>query len=70
MKGAYIISDDVKPDGDGIRVTIENGTFICEVSDGGGDYGGTFFMDIGLLEYHIARYRVGVDERYKKTHKS
>lgn len=57
MKGAYIISDDVKPDGDGIRVTIENGKFICEVSDGGGDYGGTWFCDIELLRYHIERYK-------------
>ena len=47
-------------DGDGIRVTIENGKFICEVSDGGGDYGGTWFCDIELLRYHIERYKQGL----------
>lgn len=59
MKGAYIISDDVKPNGDGIRVTIENGKFMCEVSDGGGDYGGIWFCDIELLRYHIENYKSG-----------
>lgn len=62
MKGTYIISDDTK-DGDGIRVTIENGKFICEVSDGGGNYGGTWFCDIELLRYHIERYKQGLTKK-------
>ena len=61
MSREYVISEDRDyKEGNGIKAYIKDGKFICEVSDGGGDYGGTWFCDIELLRYHIERYKQGL----------
>lgn len=57
MSGEYIISEDREYEkGNGIKVYIKDGKFICDVQDESGYAGGEWFCDIELLKYHIATY--------------
>lgn len=60
MKGEYTISEDRDyKDGNGIRVYIKDGKFICDVRDEWSESGGEWFCDIELLRYHIENYEAG-----------
>lgn len=56
----YTISEDREyKDGNGIRVYIKDGKFICDVRDEWSESGGEWFCDIELLKYHIENYEAG-----------
>ena len=61
MSGEYTISEDRDyKEGNGIRVYIKDGKFICDVLDECGNAGGEWFCDIELLRYHIENYKHGL----------
>lgn len=58
MSGEYVISEDKDyKDGDGIKVYIKDGKFICDSVCEGGFCGEEWFCDIELLRYHIENYK-------------